>query len=190
MGSPKALLPHPNGGTFIEYITKVAASVSEHVLLLGSSGKLPSSLDGIPRLPDTRPNAGPLAGLCALLEHAGDGWTLLLACDLPFVTKGTLERLVSCATADVDAVAFQQRRTPAVYHVCCALYHARVLPEAQRELFHGRGRPQALLGCVRLAALQPSEQEERQLMNVNTQAEFDVMLSAGGSNTAGETSQG
>ncbi|HMQ16415.1 MAG TPA: NTP transferase domain-containing protein [Phycisphaerae bacterium] len=194
MGRPKALLPHPAGGTFVEHVVAVLSPLVSEVVLLGRPSAAPPQgpprvWPGVPRVPDEPGGGGPLAGLCSLLRRAGDRWALLLACDLPLLGPETLAALLAATRTDVDAVAFVRNAateavsSPAVggrardagappsstptYHACCAAYHPRVLAEAEAEL-RGGAALQALLRRARLGALEPDARIERQLTNVNT----------------------
>ena len=168
MGQPKALLRLPNGRILIEHAVEVASQTTGDVVILGQAISLPPSLARLAVLADEKPDGGPLAGLCSLLRYAKDRWALLLACDLPYVGVGLIERVLGAQRPDVDAIAFVKDASRPVYHACCAAYHPRVLADAVDELVNGKGSLQGLLGRVNVAALQPTADEVRQLENVNT----------------------
>ncbi len=170
MGRPKAGLVLPDGRTMLEHAVGLAQSVgggAQEVVILGQAVPLPPALADVRVLPDAAPQAGPLGGLCALLDYAGTRWGLLLACDLPLLTSRIIHQLFAAAHPDVDAVAFHNARTPGTWHACCALYHPRIRDFAIRALLDGDGSLNHLLGRVRLASLDAGPQEERQLLNVN-----------------------
>lgn len=188
MGQPKALLPHPNAGTFVEHIVAEARQVVSEVFLLGLQTSLPVSLRDLPWLPDVRENSGPLAGLCSLLNLASNRWVLLLACDLPLLGASVLHQLVMRASPEADAVAFayedsatRSAGSVAKWHACCTLYHSRLLSIAQRELVQGRGSLQQVLRSVRLTTLQPNDEHAQQLCNVNTTEDFALLTALAGS---------
>ncbi len=168
MGRPKALLPHPTGGTLIEHVVGVALKVSEEVVIAGSSGPLPKSLIHLPVLSDARPNSGPLAALCALLSYAHDRWAVLIACDMPYLGPNLIRQLLTRAGEQVDAVAFSRPKLVGAYHACCALYHPRILPVATAELTKAKRALQNVLARVRVAVLETTPTIRRQLTNVNT----------------------
>ncbi len=199
MGEPKALLKLPGGQAMVEFAVGVAQTLGPHVqeaVILGSIDALPPSLSALRVLPDTVPDAGPLAGLCALLDHAGDTeprarqsriaaaradsapWALLLSCDMPLLKPQVLLRLLGEARAGLDVVAYVKSDQPRTYHACCALYHPRVLRAANDELTRGKRSLQRLLAEVRIAALRPTAEEDEQLTNVNTPAEHERALQA------------
>lgn len=101
MGQPKALLTLANGKSLIEHVSAVAATITDQVVILGQATPLPAPLESLPVLHDRKPNGGPLAGLCSLLEHAADKWSLLLACDMPHLAAPVLQRLLREASPQV-----------------------------------------------------------------------------------------
>jgi molybdopterin-guanine dinucleotide biosynthesis protein A len=175
MGRPKALIPTAGGKTIIEHIADVASVVADETVLLGPAIQLPASLQALPVLPDARPDAGPLAGLCSLLEYAGDRWALLLACDMPRLDTAVLTRMLPHVASDADAVVYCIQNQPDLYHACCALYHPRALPVATDELDNGKGSLQRMLARLRKIVLQPSAQEARQLTNLNRPEDLQTL---------------
>jgi len=174
MGSPKALLPMPNGQTMLERVVDTASCVIDRVVLLGNTANLPDKLRTWPRLSDAEPIRGPLSGLCSLLQFAAPGWAMLISCDLPLLSPQVLQRLLAATTPDADVVAFVADPAARSYHPCCSLYHARLAPIALIELQSGRASLHDLLARSRLIALQPTSLEKEALTNVNTPAEFDA----------------
>lgn len=88
-----------------------------------------TSLPG-PLLPDRYDNIGPLAGILTAMDtHPAVAW-LILACDLPFLNRATLEHLVARRDATKPATAFRGRidRLP---EPLCAIYEP-----AMRERLH------------------------------------------------------
>ena len=177
MGAPKAALRLPDGRTLLERTLGLARQVVRHpddVVALGRLDHPPTAAGMTPltALPDALPNAGPLAGLCTLLERAADRWAILLSCDMPLLELPLLRRLHGAVADDVDAVVFVRRDNPRIYHACCGMYHPRSLPAARNELEHGKRSLQRVLAAVRVRTLWPSADERRQLTNVNTPEEF------------------
>lgn len=178
MGRPKLSLPTANGRTLVEHVAGAVSRAGQwidEVLLLGVGGELPSSLAGLRILPDVEVNAGPLAGLCALLDHAGPRWSLLLACDMPLLESSLLGRFWTAASPNVDAVTCGRPDRPNTWHACCALYHPRILPAAMKELKGDRSL-QNLLASIRVATLTPSPAEQRMLSNVNTPQDYQALV--------------
>lgn len=155
-----------NGRPMLQRVYEVARDLTQHVLLsIRADGDFYFDLvpPAVPRLLDPVPDAGPLAGLVAGLRAAQTPWLLALACDLPFLTKETLQPLFAARTADVTAVVpvtSKGHRQP-----LCALYQvAAVRPVAEAQLAAGRYTLQALLDRLSLATLSLPDES---LRNVN-----------------------
>src|SRR4029453_15420203 len=70
---------------------------------------------------DLVPDAGALGGLYTAIQAAGTSRTLVIACDLPFLTRAFLSRLV----ADGDDVDVVLPRTADGFQPLCATYSDR-----------------------------------------------------------------
>jgi molybdenum cofactor guanylyltransferase len=106
-GEPKGLLRPP--GSDEPIVVRLARLVREvtggSALLVGEHAAYREL--GLQVLPDAAGEPGPLNGLLALLEFAetaGAERALVLACDLPFVDRALLERIVKLPQ-DADALA-------------------------------------------------------------------------------------
>lgn len=178
MGSCKALLPY-KGSVFVDRVINAARSAVEEVALLGGAELNTPESVGMLRLPDEPNSGGPLAGLVPLLDYAGDRWALLIACDMPLVQGGILERLLDARDAAVDAVAFRVSGADGEHLPCCAVFHPRVVSTARSELAQSRGL-HALLGRVRCRALRADAREARCLRSFNTPVEYAELAGLGG----------
>ncbi len=177
MGRPKATLPLPDGQVLVEHVAGVARRTGrwiDEVVILGHCEASPACLEGLAVLPDIEPGAGPLAGLCSLLEYAGERWALLLACDMPRLSPVLIERLLASVHADWDVVAY--RGGNKTWHACCALYHPRLLPAAIEELRNGRRSLHKVLATARVVSLDVDPEEEWLLTNLNTPGDYDRLL--------------
>lgn len=85
MGTNKALLPL-NGIAVIERMIGELAPVSRRVLIAGGQHHDYDHL-GLEVVRDQYPGRGPLAGLYAGLSAATTEWSLVVACDMPFVHR-------------------------------------------------------------------------------------------------------
>lgn len=125
------------------------------------------------RVADKIPDCGPLGGLhTALTETTGDA-TIVIACDMPYVSRSFLGHLLSL-TQDADAVV---PRTERGYHPLCAAYTRACLAPAAARLADGRLKMIDLLQDLRLRVVTTNEidafgDHHRLLANVNTMAEY------------------
>jgi molybdopterin-guanine dinucleotide biosynthesis protein A len=127
-GAPKGLLRTSEGERVIDRTVALARSVSPLVVLVGRSEAY--DVD-VPRLPDPETGMGPLAGLASLLEHAGDGHAMALACDMPFLTGELLGRLASRAST---AAALAPKRDGRWEPLFARFDAARALPVVRARL--------------------------------------------------------
>jgi molybdopterin-guanine dinucleotide biosynthesis protein A len=65
-----------------------------HIVVVGPARELP---DGVLGTCEDPPGGGPVAGIAAALTGLRSSLVVVLACDMPFVTAMTVERLVACA---------------------------------------------------------------------------------------------
>lgn len=86
MGRPKHLLKMGGNLTLVESQYALLSKICEKVILAGE-GKLPESLDGCERVADHPDGEGPMAGIGgAMSRYPRVDW-IVLACDMPAVTK-------------------------------------------------------------------------------------------------------
>lgn len=162
-GLPKGLLPGRDGVTLVERSRTVLVGLGATVVLVGESDAYAGL--GLPMLRDDPPGIGPLGGLVALLRHAGARPALALACDMPFVSRALVERLLA-AGSDAPIVA---PRREARWEPLCARYDAlRVLPLAVARVASPDHSLQRLLDDARAAELPLSQEEAGELHDWDT----------------------
>lgn len=89
----KPLLPAPDGApTLLARTLRIAREAGLEPLLVGAA-ELGDAGRGLVQLSDAEPGVGPLAGLAALLAHAGSGPVIALAGDMPYLDAALLRRL-------------------------------------------------------------------------------------------------
>ncbi len=108
---------------------------------------------------------GPVAGiLSALQQHPQVDW-LVLACDLPNVTAGTLNYLLENAGDDDPLVAYRSSYD-GLPEPLCALYRAGSRQLLRQNVEDGIHCPRKIL--IRCNAMLIDQQDARSLDNVNT----------------------
>lgn len=183
MGTPKADLVL-GGMTLLE---RAVATISEftagNVSAIVESSYKPADVSGV-RFATDAPFAGlaaqqraPILGLYTALEISTTEWILLLAVDLPFISRGVLDQLFSRCTKDVDAVVPIQpdgRRQPlCAFYRCSACRHAVCEVLAGDDLsFH------ALFRRLRVTEVAYAEYRdlvdcEHLFLNINTPDELE-----------------
>ncbi len=113
MGTDKALLPHPAGGTWLEFsLAQLAALplpitlVSHHRAHLALARPLRDGLgEAISVLEEPPPREGPLLALDRLMQHHRDQDLLLCPVDMPWLETAALQALVAAATIPMGPAA-------------------------------------------------------------------------------------
>lgn len=101
MGRDKALVPF-QGMTMIEYILKQVRGLGQETIVITNDPEQYRFLR-LPLFPDVIPNWGALGGVYSALYHASQEICLVLACDMPFISRTLLEHLLSLSRG-YDAV--------------------------------------------------------------------------------------
>ncbi len=128
-GAPKGLLVGPSGEPVAAALCGLLERVCDEIVLVGDAPAYRSL--GRSMLPDASPGRGPLGGLVAALAHAGQRRAIVLACDMPFVTPGLLERL---AAAPSRAPVVAAARGPGLEPLFARYDAPRALPVARARL--------------------------------------------------------
>ena len=124
MGQDKALLIHPEGGTWLERTLLLLAALQRPLTLFShrpSHHQVALRLaqrwdwdDRLERLVEPEPREGPLLALARLMEHHPNQRLLLCPVDMPWLQPSTLAALVA-APADAAAILVAhdgERRQP------------------------------------------------------------------------------
>jgi molybdenum cofactor guanylyltransferase len=138
-------------------------------VLVSSSRDVP----GYRTVRDAIEDGGPLAGIAAGLAAASTEWLLVLAGDMPYVTRELCDRLVSRTSDDIDAVGIRIDGLPEP--LVCVLRVSRALPIVQRRLAARELKASRLLsdGALRVvwldeAELRAIDPDLRAFFNVNS----------------------
>lgn len=172
MGRDKAELTYAGHRS----IERIAAELPPPVTLVG--GRHEYRHLSLKNVPDLHEHWGALGGIHASLAVAKQPWAVIVACDLPFVTRELFARLRSLADETSDAIVpIQPDGRP---QPLCAFYRPKTcLPETEKLVAQGEHTPRALLATVKTRWV-----EFRQLadlpgasnffFNVNTPGDFEL----------------
>lgn len=174
-GQDKSALPI-GGRPIIDRQLDTLRRLTPHLLIVSDDPQRFARHD-VPVVPDLVPNAGPLGGLYTALTHHAThnaaAYTLILACDMPFVSIDLLRHLVMRAHG-WDAAA---PRTADGYHPLCAVYARSIAPLVRQRLAEGQLAMTGLLRALRVAEIGPDEvarfdPDAIMLSNVNTPHDY------------------
>jgi len=94
MGQPKHLIEGDDGRTWLEYTVDRLKPLVDGLVISGA-GAIPGSLSNIRRLPDIPGVAGPLSGILAATRWQAELSWLLVACDMPHISREAVEWLLA-----------------------------------------------------------------------------------------------
>jgi molybdopterin-guanine dinucleotide biosynthesis protein A len=173
------------GRTILDRQLEVLSEVAGEVMIVG--GPFRSGIPaGVRQVPDQVPACGPLGGLHAALSTASGPATVVVACDMPYVSAPLLRYLLnvanqSNAAQDADIVVPKTERG---YHPLCAVYRRTCLEPVARRLADGRLKLTGLFDDVRVRvvtgeSLMVFGDPDRLLANVNTSIEYKAIEANG-----------
>lgn len=168
-GFPKGLLV-VEGQTIIERLLSFAPRFKDALIVANDAA--PYLRFGARIVADIVPDRGAPGGLHAALAHSQTDWVLLVACDLPFVSRPVLDVLLAARSEGVDWVMFERegRAEPLL-----ALYRTSLAEEVRGRLAQEPSVRQAVSGrpgrVIPHAELRRADPADLALQNVNTPAD-------------------
>jgi molybdopterin-guanine dinucleotide biosynthesis protein A len=167
MGENKAFLDF-GGRTLLDRGLAELGSVCDDVAIVGDPAIFASYG---PVVADVFAGCGPLAGIHSALTHSSADLNLMLAVDMPFVTRQLLRFLFDVASND-DAIVTVPRTVRRLQPLC-AVYRRDFAAVAEESLKAGRYKVDAAFVSVPLRVIDESELAgagfaEKSFFNVNT----------------------
>ncbi|MGD0956196.1 MAG: molybdenum cofactor guanylyltransferase [Candidatus Acidiferrales bacterium] len=152
MGRDKALL-ELGGVPLILRTARLVESVAGAPAVIGNPEAYRSL--NLPVIGDDRPGAGPLGGIATALRASDAPWSLVVACDLPYLTRDWLDYLIARALASPADAVLPMNALGA--EPLCAIYHKRCEPAIRRALERGTRKVTDGLKDVRVETIAPAE---------------------------------
>jgi molybdopterin-guanine dinucleotide biosynthesis protein A len=161
------------GQTLLDRALAVMGTVCDRVAIVGDPVKFTnyrsSKYDSV--VPDIFPGCGPLAGIHAALVQSSAELNLMLAVDMPFVSRELLVFLFRAAE-ESDAVVIVPRSGKGLQPLC-AVYRRDFSPVAEQALRAGKYKVDAVFSSVSVRVIDEGELavagfSEQSFFNVNT----------------------
>jgi molybdopterin-guanine dinucleotide biosynthesis protein A len=121
---------------------------------------------GLPVVADEIPGAGPLGGIYTAILRSPRERTLVVACDMPFLSSTLLRALA--AVKDADVVIPRHRNG---YEPLCAIYSRACAKDIRQRLAHGINEASRLPAGVRVTEF--DVETETFFVNVNTPHDYE-----------------
>lgn len=175
---PKALLPMGEERIIDRQIRALSTAVAHgEVFIVANDAELYRPI-GLRIVPDRVAGAGALGGLATALSASDALFTIVVACDMPFVTAEFASFLAQECRAHHVAVP----KADDGYHPLCACWAREALPELERRVAAGQRRIVDALSALRVREIGPGELARFEqvagtlLFNVNTPHDYERAL--------------
>lgn len=165
MGRAKATLPLVAGATLIEAVHEVMAEVCAKLVISGTTDVLPS----LARVTDERADAGPLAGIEAVLASGRDEEYLFCPCDMPVIDAATLRRLLAPTACVASVLQVEGELHPRPLPARLAV---RALTDVRATLDEGHRAVHRALDRLDVEVIPVPPAVAGSLVNVNTPDEY------------------
>jgi molybdenum cofactor guanylyltransferase len=175
MGADKAFLDF-GGQTLLDRALAVMGAVCDRVAIVGDPTQF-AKYELV--VPDIFSGCGPLAGIHAALVHSAAELNLMLAVDMPFVSKELLEFLFAADADDDNQAVITVPRTGKGFQPLCAVYRRDFSTIAEQALRAGKYKIDAAFSSVRVRVIEEAELAaagftEQSFFNVNTPQDWEV----------------
>jgi molybdenum cofactor guanylyltransferase len=152
MGRDKALL-ELDGAPLIVRAARLVESVVGAPTVVGYREEFRAL--GLRAIADDAPGAGPLGGIATALRAARMPWSLIIACDLPYLSQAWLEFLTGRAMASKADVVIPMNERGA--EPLCAVYNKRAEAGIREALARGTRKITDALASARIETIEPRE---------------------------------
>jgi len=139
--------------------------VTRAIFVVGRNDEVWTSR-GLRVVPDEIPDAGPLGGIYTAIMHSPADRTLIVACDMPFLSSAVLHRME--AVEDADLVIPRHARG---YEPLCAIYSRACADDIRRRIERGAYEASRLPAGVRVTEFEV--ENEVMFVNVNTPHDYE-----------------
>ena len=172
-GADKSSLP-VGGERILDRQLSALRAITDSILVVGGAQGRFEAL-GLRTVPDAVPAGGALAGIYSAIIASPHAWTLVVACDMPFLSAPLLRELAARRSPLIDVV---MPRTLDGLQPLCALYSERCASALRARLERGLLRASEVVENVRVEELGPDEiaaydPDGLMFVNVNTPHDYE-----------------
>ena len=179
MGVDKGLLEIAGEPMIVRAARLVESVVGAPAVVVGTPEKYREL--GLRAIADDWPGCGPLGGIATALRASEADWNLVVACDLPYLTREWLEFLLQRARDSAEEAVVPMNLTAENKRGAeplCAVYHKGCEPALRRALEHGVRKVTDGLAELRVEVIEPKEwkgfdSDGLLFKNVNTPTDYE-----------------
>lgn len=177
MGEDKGLMSFGQA-SLVEYVLEQVVDLGDEILVVSNRPEEYAFLD-LPVYSDVYPGIGALGGLLTALTYTKSAYSLILACDMPFINRGLINYMFAQSPGyDVAVPVFGKKEFIEPFR---GIYSKGCLPAINQVISEGKRRAIAFHSDVRVRII--SEEEVRRFdpdgksfINVNTPGDYQRAL--------------
>jgi molybdopterin-guanine dinucleotide biosynthesis protein A len=182
MGADKSFVPLL-GQPMIEHVLGRLSDLGEDERILITNRPADYAYLGLPMYTDVLPDKGALGGIYTALTYSRSDYTLVVACDMPFVNADLLRYMIGLCNGEFDVIVPRVEKYPEGLH---AIYSRACLDPIRQVLEADRLKVIGFYGKVRARYLdepetQPFDLKGLSFYNVNTPEELEAANRLAGS---------
>jgi molybdenum cofactor guanylyltransferase len=165
------------GQPLIEHIIERVAGLGQAATILVTNQPADYAHLGLPMFSDVLPDKGSLGGIYTALYHSQTAYTLVVACDMPFLNPALLRYMIGlCDGEQYDVIVPRVEGYPQGLH---AIYSQNCLEPIRARLEADRLKVIGFYDQVRVryldeAEYQPLDPEGLAFQNINTPKELEA----------------
>lgn len=121
---------------------------------------------------------GPLAGIYTAIKHTRAKWYVVISCDVPLITRQTIQSLLNLRNDQVQAIIPQIKGK---LHPLIGIYHYTVLDKIEQQLRDGDYRVITLLEKITVCYASENDLnvDVKSFSNINSQEDYTELLTNG-----------
>lgn len=164
MGEDKGLLML-NGKPMISYLITTLQQSFETIKIIANNNDY--NQFGVEVIPDSIKNKGPLGGVFTALKSTSASYNVILSCDTPFVTKKTIESLLT-HSSQVNLISHKGKVEPLI-----GVYHKNCLPKVEEFLTQNNLKMMSLIDALNTKIMEINSYKENEFYNFNTKEDIE-----------------
>lgn len=168
LGQDKARLVLEGEDDLLTRTVKLLLELVPKVLVVGRKVPELELIPNVECIPDRKPGNGPLGGIAAALEHSGRD-CLVLSCDLPFIAKEPLEKLLQqwgTRSPKTCMLAYEQEATRKIENLV-AVYAQEALTFLQASMDSGLLKVSRAIDPESIQTIPYQKEQSRLFFNLN-----------------------
>ncbi|MEK7725439.1 MAG: ribosomal protein S18-alanine N-acetyltransferase [Acidobacteriota bacterium] len=170
-----------NGKTFLEIAVENLTKAGIEQISVVDKSEPTALADGLSFITDIYPNRGALSGIHSALVNSKSDWTIILACDYPFVTAELIEFLMKFTETNPEFDSFAPIQSDGKIQPLCAIYKTETCRKVLSKMLENSDKNYSVrdflnristryIGFEQIANLANAENF---FFNVNTPEEFE-----------------